>query len=168
MKVHTGEKPSECSGCVQEPSITLGNNEHKHSMAGHQSGYFLCLLCDYQTSTKLGLENHTKEHTGKKLAESDECVESPSNMPGDNEYKQSHKSVNQFKCDVCELVFNSKDTLEKHTLIHRDDILLSCTECEYECRNMDVLSTHSKVKHNLFLCKECDYKGKSEKIFQSI
>ena len=26
-----------------------------------------------------------------------------------------------------------------------------------------MLSTHSKVKHSLFLCKECDYKGKSEK-----
>ena len=163
MKLHTGEKPADCSEYVQLPSTTLGENEHKHAMAEHQRDHFLCLLCDYQTSTKLDLENHTKEHTGEKLVQSDGCVQLPSNVLGDNEHKKSHKSVKQFKCESCELVFNNKDTLENHILIHRDDILLSCTECEYECRNEDVLSTHCKDKHNLFLCKECDYKGKSER-----
>ena len=109
------------------------------------------------------MENHKKVHTGEKPNRSDESDQQPSNMLGKNDHIQTQVKENSNTCEVCEKVYRNPEALKRHFLSHKDDILLKCTECDMECINVNVLSNHNKNKHNIFICKECNYKDKSEK-----
>ena len=45
---------------------------------------------------------------------------------------------------------------------HENEILLKCTECDFECRNEDVLNIHS-ASHNIHACKICNFHCKTER-----
>ena len=74
-------------------------------------------------------------------------------------HMQTHKGENSFKCDVCEMVNKDKSDYDKHMQSHANDILISCSECKYQCLNKDVLFNHQQTHHNIYACKECDFKG---------
>ena len=61
-------------------------------------------------------------------------------------------------CDICKKVLKSKDSLRKHSVLHRE-IRFPCTQCEYEAKTQATLkrhveSVHEKIKYS---CDQCQY-----------
>ena len=136
-----------CPECDHETSSALELDDHRKIHTGDKSNE--CPECGYQSSSKLDLENHRKEHTGEKPEEGVSCNKSNIDK--------------RYKCDLCELTFESEDAHKKYNVSHINEILYKCTECEYEGSSEDILAAHNKTKHNIFVCKTCDYKCKSQK-----
>ncbi|XP_052261847.1 gastrula zinc finger protein XlCGF57.1-like [Dreissena polymorpha] len=89
MRVHTGEKPFECTFCRRR--FAQKSNMKKHMIVMHVKHCAnSCPICFKMFQRKAHLVIHTRMHTGEK----------------------------PFKCTVCGRRFAQKSNMKKHMIVH--------------------------------------------------
>ena len=63
---------------------------------------------------------------------------------------------------MCEIVNECRVASNQQALADVNENLLLCSECDYECRNKDILINHLK-SHNVYACDKCEFRGTASK-----
>lgn len=128
MLTHTDEKPHECNLC--EKKFSRPDYLLKHIQSIHSEKVHKCDQC----SNAYGNKESLLRHIGKK-----------------------HNKDPSISCDMCEKKFTSKIYLDKHKLLHTDN-LYACKHCSETFPEKELLRAHMKENHALprnFLCNMC-------------
>ena len=103
----------------------------KSHMTTHKSRLsFNCSLCSFKGSTKQNLENH---------------------------WKNKHEIGKEIKCNDCNAVYSSKDSLKMHTNTVHKKLRYRCEICNYEATQATHLLSHKKSIHQgvKYPCNDC-------------
>lgn len=128
MLTHTDEKPHECNLC--EKKFSRPDYLLKHIQSIHSEKIHKCDQC----TNAYGNKESLLRHIAKK-----------------------HNKDPSINCDMCEKKFTSKIYLDKHKLLHTDN-LYACKHCPETFSEKDLLKSHTKENHALprnFLCNMC-------------
>lgn len=129
-----------------------------HIDPSQNNNKFECPTCDYTCTYANVLIDHMESHTEEEPLAYDETGHQTNNATSLLINKKDGKHI---KCHICEFVSATANTHKEHMVLHDNEILLSCTECDYNCRNKDVLNIHF-ASHNIYICKDCNFQCKSE------
>ena len=118
----------------------------------------VCDDCGFQADTNDSLKKHKPVH---KLELSYNCslCSYKSNVEANLKlhWKSRHKIRNEIKCNECDVVYYSKESLRQHTgTVHRH-LKYKCDICQYEATQATHLISHKKsihegVKHPCNIC----------------
>lgn len=74
-----------------------------------------------------------------------------------NHHHMAHKNkdVLHFKCDECQIYFESKEELRIHSFVHYDGDIKTCHICEQIFKNTRMLNIHLQKHSAKFQCEEC-------------
>ena len=149
---------------IQEDSSGTGSNDKDlnidvddfdvHIDSSQSTNKFLCTLCDYKCSYENILQEHMNGHTS----------EQPPTCSNDDLDKEEVSKTPEkgTECFICDEVSISKSSHDAHLAMHDIEIQLSCSECEFECANEDVLNNHIS-SHDIYTCKVCNFTFKTAK-----
>jgi len=110
MRLHTGERPHQCSECDRSFPTRAALRQH---MFHHTDNYpHVCSTCGKRFILPSTLANHERSHSGLK----------------------------PFGCDHCGQMFGQRRHLKQHVLlIHMKDKTLQCSQCDASfCRRVDL------------------------------
>ena len=88
------------------------------SLTGQES--YVCLYCDQRFDSQTECKNHILTHETK---------------IGDESYL----------CNVCEYKFPNLEDLKMHMLTHNSKMPFVCSECDFACKDKDVMEHHSDL-----------------------
>ena len=121
VRMHTGEKPFECSLCHKK---YICRAQCKNHMQSHTTRY-KCQFCQKTFICKLACEAHEKKHNDGTLGLPRKKKDTPFECPLCNKKFTSQKfldnhveSVCSFKCKVCQMTFKDKMQCVRHEKIH--------------------------------------------------
>ena len=127
---------------------------------------FKCSDCDFETSSKRGLNVHIKrKHTNLKDAvypkECDFCdakLKNESEMRMHRKIAHTHKEA-KFKCEDCDFSGNNELSLEvHHGKCHTEDF--ECGLCDYKANSLENLNTHLTTCES-YECDNCYFRVKT-------
>eukprot|EP00092_Neocalanus_flemingeri_P017605 GFUD01019047.1.p1 GENE.GFUD01019047.1~~GFUD01019047.1.p1 ORF type:complete len:399 (+),score=82.24 GFUD01019047.1:185-1381(+) len=127
---------------------------------------FTCDVCQQSFNHPSHFKRHMSQHQEKNIA----CHHCPK-MFSDQKLLNVHlKHVDQsFTCNVCGIVYASKDALKNHQRKHTGETPYSCSHCESKFDMSYKLKNHVNTKHlnvpkQLFVCELCgkEYKKRSD------
>ncbi|XP_060062540.1 zinc finger protein 69-like [Ylistrum balloti] len=153
-RIHTGERPVECTACKLFFRTGKALFKHKqtytHSIkAGEEvkERTFLCSICGKAYFRKHALQRHMSYHTGEKPHTCQYCGYScrePNNL---KRHMSLHfESQRNFVCEICGAAFHAKKTLEMHHAYkHNEDRKFTCDQCFLTFKAKNALKRHMKV-----------------------
>ncbi|XP_021371985.1 zinc finger protein 585A-like [Mizuhopecten yessoensis] len=153
-RIHTGERPVECTACKLFFRTGKALFKHKqtytHSIkAGEEvkERTFLCSTCGKAYFRKHALQRHMSYHTGEKPHTCQYCGYScrePNNL---KRHMSLHfESQRNFVCEICGAAFHAKKTLEMHHAYkHNEDRKFTCDQCFLTFKAKNALKRHMKV-----------------------
>jgi uncharacterized Zn-finger protein len=112
MKIHTGEKPFECTFCDWKFSYSGDLNSHKKTHLNEKP--FPCSKCKKSFATKAILTVHERVHTGEKPYKCDVCDKRFADRSTLHGHKRIHTQEKPFACDICGMKFISSSNCQKH------------------------------------------------------
>ena len=147
-----------CPKCDQEFSNYNAVLNH-HARIHSEVKLFKCDQCDFESSTRVSLYVHQKNHTGGSVC--DICNRTFKSIVTLQKHKKQYHGDTKFtaglvKCDMCDF----KGTLgqvKKHKLSsHPDSQKFYCDQCDYVCILDKQLKDHIRKRHNLtHVCHMC-------------
>ncbi|XP_060523178.1 uncharacterized protein LOC132700077 [Cylas formicarius] len=181
MKLHDDNAKSlDCPKCLYSTKIKRNFLRH---MAVHTSSKALqCPNCDFNTTDRTALKNHTclkdedergslvkreNSKTGKiDLGFEYTCPECPYVTARQEQYVahcRAHKSTEKvYKCDKCYYITSIKDHMQLHDQSKGKIYRYKCEYCSLTCKKRTHLVSHMLVHEGSykFECSECHYKAK--------
>ena len=87
-----------------------------------------------------------------------------SNSNEDDNQSCADLSKPEYKCDVCDKVFNKRPSMMLHKKVKHEGVRYACDQCDYQATQMTSLKTHKKSKHEgvKHKCDQCDYTAKQQ------
>ena len=125
--------------------FTFRNHIKKHEKDDHkrEGDDYLCLKCEYKTSTLTGI----KLHIGK-----------------------IHPTLSKYKCDLCDYSSDSQNKLRKHEESkHIEHLPYSCDICGKKFKYVGSVALHNKRQHgdDKFDCDMCEFSTVAKNSLQS-
>lgn len=100
--------------------------------------YFLCDICDFQTSSQISLTRHIgAEHPFLTVA-----------LP-----RTKKEPIRTFQCAICDYITEEKHRFDRHKVHHLKKSVHGCNVCNFSADSLDQLGFHLK-KHHLKMTKE--------------
>ncbi|XP_033750314.1 zinc finger protein 3-like [Pecten maximus] len=153
-RIHTGERPVECTACKLFFRTGKALFKHKqtytHSIkAGEEvkERTFLCSTCGKSYFRKHALQRHMSYHTGEKPHTCQYCGYSCREVNNLKRHMSLHfESQRNFICEICGAAFHAKKTLEMHHAYkHNEDRKFTCDQCFLTFKAKNALKRHMKV-----------------------
>ena len=150
-----------CKFCDEMVPFTVLS---KHVKQKHPEKDLCCLVCEYRGESKTELETHVQTHAGDlHYLSCERCGHVVLSQYQLQRHRKTHnlKNLQSEKCPHCEKMFQVKDKLNKHVLLHQTGVLdkrFGCDECEKEFSKPYDLARHKK-SHSGVKTHFCDICG---------
>ncbi|KAK1327399.1 hypothetical protein QTO34_014190 [Cnephaeus nilssonii] len=154
-RVHTVEKPCECTDCgkvfSESPALIKQNRVHirKHC--------YTCSYCGKSFSQRSEFTRHHRVHTGEKPYECSECGKHFSGRASLTIHHRVHTGEKPYECSECGKHFSVRSHLTKHHRVHTGEKPYECSECGKNFSESSHLTRHHRVHtgEKPFVCSEC-------------
>nr|CAD7400996.1 unnamed protein product [Timema poppensis] len=105
---HTGEKPHACNVCGRRFRIKYELGRHKLVHSEYKP--FVCMVCGHSFRQRKYLMNHNKTHHRECFTELIPFLD-----------REFQNVVDQFQCDICKVLFDTKESLMFHIQSHEHE-----------------------------------------------
>ncbi|XP_023301783.2 zinc finger protein weckle isoform X1 [Lucilia cuprina] len=118
---------------------------------------FICEECGLSLRTNSNLRQHMLIHTDVAPFECEVCKKKFKNKTRLKTHMDIH-SPNKHVCNICGLQLNSKATLNRHFLVHSDEMQHKCDYCGKAFKRAKALKNHLLLHTGLkpYSCDFCD------------
>uniref|UniRef100_A0A8D8SGF3 Zinc finger protein 771 n=1 Tax=Cacopsylla melanoneura TaxID=428564 RepID=A0A8D8SGF3_9HEMI len=141
-------KPYTCLVCKYMESQAWKIKRHylKHT----QEKNFSCMFCDYKSAYVNDVKKHTRKHTGEKPFKCQQCPYAASDSKSLATHYKTHLKMPKrttYFCEVCNLKFYNEPKLVKHRKTHTD---YKCEVCEEVFNDLIGFEAHLS-DHHIFI-----------------
>ncbi|KAL4705033.1 hypothetical protein ACJJTC_009821 [Scirpophaga incertulas] len=130
VRSHAGDRPYPCKFC--DKSFMKSHHYTRHVRMKHRESFraprprrsenYRCEQCEEVFGTQDELIYHSAIHATQNLT-CPLCQEKFEDVDAVTAHIKSHVNGMEFMCDLCELIFTSKEKLDNHlTIVHADEI----------------------------------------------
>ncbi|MCI4394710.1 hypothetical protein PGIGA_G00171950 [Pangasianodon gigas] len=140
QRVHTGEKPYQCSECGRGFAHQSNLQTHRRIHTGEKP--FQCAECGRSFSRHTVLRLHQRVHTGERPYPCPECGKSFSDRCAVIKHHRIHTGQKLYPCVQCGRSFAHQSHLHRHQRIHTGEKPYYCSECRKSFRFSGALKTH--------------------------
>uniref|UniRef100_A0A1I8NZR3 Protein krueppel n=1 Tax=Stomoxys calcitrans TaxID=35570 RepID=A0A1I8NZR3_STOCA len=159
MRIHMPveeRKTKKCTEC--ESRFTSKAQLEAHVNFKHKNDKnFICEECGLSLRTNSNLRQHLLTHTDLKPFECEVCKKKFKNNSRLRIHMDTH-SPNKHICPKCGLQLNSRATLNRHFLVHSDDMKHNCDYCGRAFKRAKALKNHLLLHTGLkpYSCEFCE------------
>ncbi|KAK1327424.1 hypothetical protein QTO34_014138 [Cnephaeus nilssonii] len=156
-RVHTEEKPHECTDCgkvfSEIPPLIKHNRVHIREKC------YKCSDCGKSFPHTSDLIRHHRVHTGEKPYECSECGKHFSERSTLTIHHRVHTGEKPYECSECGKYFSERGALTRHDRVHTGEKPYECSECGKHFSERGALTRHDRV-HTGEKPYECSVCGK--------
>ncbi|XP_030599889.1 histone H4 transcription factor [Archocentrus centrarchus] len=161
MRSHTQERLVACPTCGSMFSSNTKLFDHLHRQA-EPVETLVCEHCGKAFSSERLLRDHVRQHVNQvKCPFCDMTCTTLAALKIHIRFR--HCDERPFPCDFCDKRFKNQRDLQKHTEVHNEGTVYSCSVegCDYTCHTFQTMSQHFKRIHEVggmakYKCHICD------------
>ena len=143
MKMHTGEKPFGCKLCTKYFTTTSSLSIHQTVHTGELSVF--CEDCGKRYNNNYTLKKHMRKAHGKSTGEKPQCTLCNKlflTACSLEKHMLTHTGEKPYACNQCNKAFSVVGTLKRHKMSHTGERPFICTSCEKAFTESGKLKRH--------------------------